>query len=128
MRISDWSSDVCSSDLRRHDRRHDLCHKSRSREPVRLAASSFFPPETTMRFAPLLLALVLAFPVAARHGETPLPDAALPKAEQLRYQALASDLAWKIPESPNTEVGPRLPGTEPHERAVSCGQSNMQET
>src|SRR3546814_12366020 len=84
MRISDWSSDVCSSDLRRHDRRHDLCHKSRSREPVRLAASSFFPPETTMRFAPLLLALALAFPVAAVHGETRMPDAPLAKAAQLR--------------------------------------------
>src|SRR3546814_1727607 len=117
MRISDWSSDVCSSDLRRHDRRHDLCRKSRSREPVRLAASSFFPPETTMRFAPLLLALALAFPVAAVHGATRIPDAALAKAEQLREQALASDLGWKITESLTTEVGPRLPGTGADARA-----------
>src|SRR3546814_19624745 len=123
MRISDWSSDVCSSDLRRHDRRHDLCHKSRSREPVRLAASSFFPPETTMRFAPLLLALALAFPVAAVHGATRIPDAALAKAEQLREQALASALGWKIPESMPTAHGQRLhdPGAPPRRGAWAKG-------
>src|SRR3546814_12592315 len=123
MRISDWSSDVCSSDLRRHDRRHDLCHKSRSREPVRLAASSFFPPETTMRFAPLLLALALAFPVAAVHGETRIPDAALAKAEQLSERALASDLGWKIPGSRTPAGGPRLPGTEADEKGRAPGRA-----
>src|SRR3546814_12938524 len=86
--------------------------KSRSREPVRLAASSFFPPETTMRFAPLLLALALAFPVAAVHGETRIPDAALAKAEQLREQALASDLGWKTTESLTTEENGRASGRE----------------
>src|SRR3546814_1730745 len=110
-----------------HDRGQDLCHNSRGREPVRLAASSFFPPETTMRFAPLLLALALAFPVAAVHGETRIPDAALAKAEQLREQALASDLGWKITESLTTEVGPRLPGTEADARAVAWAKAKFEE-
>src|SRR3546814_15988647 len=80
-----------------------------------------------MRFAPVLLALALAFPVAAVHGETRLPDAALAKAEQLREQALASDLDWKITESLTTEVGPRLPGTEAAARAVAWAKAKFEE-
>src|SRR3546814_20424344 len=89
-----------------------VCRNVRGLWPVRLAASSCYPPETTMRFAPLLLALALAFPVAAVHGETRIPDAALAKAEQLLEQALASALRWKIPESLTTPVGHPLPGPE----------------
>src|SRR3546814_15336411 len=80
-----------------------------------------------MRFAPLLLALALAFPVAAVHGETRIPDAALAKAEQLREQALASDLGWKITESLTTEVGPRLPGTQDDARAVAWAKAKFEE-
>src|SRR3546814_11842956 len=79
-----------------------------------------------MRFAPVLLALALAFPVAAVHGETRLPDAALAKAEQLREQALASDLGWKITESLPTEVGPRLPGHEADARAVAGAKAEFE--
>src|SRR3546814_7322776 len=80
-----------------------------------------------MRFAPLLLALALAFPVAAVHGETRITDAALAKAEQLREQALASDLGWTITESLTTEVGPRLPGTEADARAVAWAKAKFEE-
>src|SRR3546814_14510204 len=80
-----------------------------------------------MRFAPVLLALALAFPVAAVHGETRLPDAALAKAEQLREQALARDLGWKITESLTTEVGPRLPGTEADARAVAWAKAKFED-
>ncbi len=72
-----------------------------------------------MRLAPLLLALALAFPAAAAHCETRIPDAALAQAAQLRQQALASDLGWKITESLTTEVGPRLAGSEADARAVA---------
>src|SRR3546814_12493132 len=100
-----------------------VCRNVRGLWPVRLAASSCYPPETTMRFAPLLLALALAFPVAAVHGETRIPDAALAKAEQLREQAPASALGWKITESLTTEVGPPLPGPAADARRVASGRA-----
>ncbi len=78
-----------------------------------------------MRFTPLLLALTLAFPVAAAHGEARIPDAALAQATQLREQALASDLGWKITESLTTEIGPRLAGSEADARAVQWAKAKF---
>lgn len=71
-----------------------------------------------MRFAPLLLALLVAMPVAAAQGETRIPDAAVDTAEQLRDHALTDDTGWRIVESLTTEVGPRLAGSEADARAV----------
>ena len=80
-----------------------------------------------MRLTPLLLALVLASPLAAVHAETRIPDAALAEATQLRTQALASDLGWKITESLTTEVGPRLAGSEADARAVEWAKAKFRQ-
>ena len=79
-----------------------------------------------MRLAPLLLALALALPSVAAHCETRIPDAALAQAAQLREQALASDLGWKITESLTTEVGPRLAGSEADARAVEWAKAKFE--
>src|SRR3546814_17332669 len=78
-----------------------------------------------MRFAPLLLALALAFPVAAVHGGTRIPEPALAKAEQLREQALASALGWKLTEKLTTEVGTRPPGTKDAASAVAWATAKL---
>lgn len=80
-----------------------------------------------MRLAPLLLALAFALPACALHAQTRIPDAAVDKAGQLREQALASDLGWKITESLTTEVGPRLAGTEADARAVAWAKAKFEE-
>lgn len=79
-----------------------------------------------MRLAPLLLAAALALPSVAAHCETRIPDAALAQAAQLREQALASDLGWKITESLTTEVGPRLAGSEADARAVEWAKAKFE--
>jgi carboxypeptidase Q len=84
-----------------------------------------------MRLAPLLLALALALPAAANHAAaqaaTRIPDAAIERAAQLREQALASDLGWKITESLTTEVGPRLAGSEADARAVAWAKAKFEQ-
>ena len=47
------------------------------------------------------------------------------QAAQLREQALASDLGWKITESLTTEVGPRLAGSEADARAVEWAKAKF---
>ena len=80
-----------------------------------------------MRLAPLLLALAFALPATALQAQTRIPDAAMDQAAQLREQALASDLGWKITESLTTEVGPRLAGTEADARAVAWAKAKFEE-
>ena len=80
-----------------------------------------------MRLAPLLLALAFALPATALQAQTRIPDAAVDQAAQLREQALASDLGWKITESLTTEVGPRLAGTEADARAVAWAKAKFEE-
>lgn len=80
-----------------------------------------------MRIAPLLLALAFALPAASLQAQTTLPEAALDQAAQLRQQALASDLGWKITQSLTTEVGPRLAGTEADARAVAWAEAKFRE-
>ncbi len=82
-----------------------------------------------MRFAPSLLALALAVVSAApaAQAQTRIPDRALAQAAQLRGQALASDLGWKVTESLTTEVGPRLAGSEADARAVAWAKAKFAE-
>src|SRR5690606_36928908 len=118
--------------------RHDLCHGPRSRRGCHPRGFVLFPAlcgdrraahfqETAMRLAPLLLAVAIALPACAVHAQTRIPDAAVDKAAQLREQALASDLGWKITESLTTEVGPRLAGTEADARAVAWAKAKFEE-
>ncbi|GAA3915849.1 M28 family peptidase [Luteimonas lutimaris] len=79
-----------------------------------------------MRLAPLMLALALALPATTLHAQTRIPDAATGQVAQLREQALASDLGWKITESLTTEVGPRLAGTEADARAVAWAKAKFE--
>ncbi|HZW18966.1 MAG TPA: M28 family peptidase [Luteimonas sp.] len=79
-----------------------------------------------MRLAPLMLALALALPATTLHAQTRIPDAATSQVAQLREQALASDLGWKITESLTTEVGPRLAGTEADARAVAWAKAKFE--
>lgn len=78
-----------------------------------------------MRFAPLLLALVIAVPALAQQRDTSIPEAALQAAAQLREQALADDTAWKVTESLTTEVGPRVAGSEADARAVEWAKAKF---
>jgi hypothetical protein len=98
--------------------RHDLLHKGGKPRAAKLAASFLPHPESAMRLAPLLLALLVALPAAAAQHETRISDAAIRNATQLRDRALDDDTGWKIVESLTTEVGPRLAGSEADARAV----------
>jgi len=80
-----------------------------------------------MRLAPLLLALALVLSATAARCETRIPDAAIAQAAQLREQALASDLGWKITESLTTEVGPRLAGSDADARAVEWAKAKFKQ-
>ena len=80
-----------------------------------------------MRLAPLLLALLVAFPAAAAQPPTRIPDAALQTAAQLREIALADDTGWKVTESLTTEVGPRMGGSVADARAVEWAKSKFAE-
>ncbi len=80
-----------------------------------------------MRLAPLLLALLVAFPAAAAQPPTRIPDAALQTAAQLREIALADDTGWNVTESLTTEVGPRMGGSEADARAVEWAKAKFAE-
>jgi hypothetical protein len=80
-----------------------------------------------MRLAPLLLALAFVLPAATVQAGTRIPDRAIEQAAQLREQALASDLGWKITESLTTEVGPRLAGSEADARAVAWATAKFEQ-
>ena len=70
----------------------------------------------------LLAALSLSFTQAAADNFT---DEQLAHVEQLKQQALKSDLAWDLVESLTTEVGPRMPGTLGDKAGVEWAVKNF---
>lgn len=80
-----------------------------------------------MRLFPLLFAVAAALSPIAASADTHVPDDALAKVAQLRQQALASDLGWKITESLTTEVGPRLAGSPADARAVAWARAKFEQ-
>ena len=64
------------------------------------------------------LSLLVASPLLAQ-TPTRIDDAAMAQAATLRVAALADDTGWKVVESPTTDVGPRLAGSEADARAVA---------
>lgn len=91
-----------------------------------------------MRLAPLLLSVALAAGLGlapapslaagdATQAETRIPEGSFATAEQLREQALASDLGYRITESLTTEIGPRMAGSEADARAVEWAIAKFHE-
>lgn len=85
-----------------------------------------------MRKAVMAMAVAGALAWSTWAGATPpkpssVPDAAIERAAQLREDALASDLAYRITESLTTEVGPRLAGSEADARAVAWAEAKFRE-
>lgn len=80
-----------------------------------------------MRLFPLLFAVAVTLSPVAASADTRIPDDALAKVAQLRQQALASDLGWKITESLTTEVGPRLAGSPADARAVAWARAKFEQ-
>ncbi|TWI06260.1 Zn-dependent M28 family amino/carboxypeptidase [Luteimonas cucumeris] len=83
-----------------------------------------------MRLSLSITALALAIAASsafAADKQTTIPQTAVAQVPQLREQALASDLGWKITESLTTEVGARLPGTEADARAVEWAVAKFKE-
>src|SRR3546814_19823722 len=78
MRISDWSSDVCSSDLRPSDATSDSVPKAVLALPVALVESAILPTATL--FAPVVLFVKAAEPIAvfvppvvlSAHADSPI--------------------------------------------------------
>src|SRR5690606_4474936 len=93
-----------------------------------------------MRRVPTLLAGAIAaatFPASSATGtaanpaaaaaEARITDASMAVAARLRDTALASSLAWDIPESLTTEIGPRMAGSEADARAVEWAKAKFAE-
>ncbi|KAB7774349.1 aminopeptidase [Xanthomonas sp. LMG 12462] len=73
-----------------------------------------------MRRLAVVIAAVLSLSSPAVAVEaTRIPEAALRDASALRERALADDTGWKVVESLNTEIGPRMAGSEADARAVA---------
>src|SRR3546814_13130982 len=53
MRISDWSSDVCSSDLKRRSTGHQSAHVDQSRHPAIFRVMSFNKTKNVVQDSPL---------------------------------------------------------------------------
>lgn len=80
-----------------------------------------------MRRTVMAVVLGLALAGTAPAKDARIPDAAMAQAAQLREQALASDLAYRIAESLTTEVGPRMAGSEADARAVEWAKAKFRE-
>ena len=67
-----------------------------------------------------LLFASLSFNAATAHAQSDnFSTQQLAQVEQIKQQALQSDLAWNLVESLTTEVGPRMPGTPGDKAAVA---------
>lgn len=67
-----------------------------------------------------LLFASLSFNTATAHAKSDnFSSQQLAQVEQIKQQALQSDLAWNLVESLTTEVGPRMPGTPGDKAAVA---------
>ncbi|NQZ28687.1 MAG: M20/M25/M40 family metallo-hydrolase [Colwellia sp.] len=75
------------------------------------------------RFTSMLSGLIfasLSFNAATAHAQSDnFSTLQLAQVEQIKQQALQSDLAWNLVESLTTEVGPRMPGTPGDKAAVA---------
>ena len=75
------------------------------------------------RFTSMLSGLLfasLSFNAATAHAQSDnFSTQQLAQVEQIKQQALQSDLAWNLVESLTTEVGPRMPGTPGDKAAVA---------
>ena len=75
------------------------------------------------RFTSILSGLLfasLSFNAATAHAQSDnFSTQQLAQVEQIKQQALQSDLAWNLVESLTTEVGPRMPGTPGDKAAVA---------
>lgn len=77
-------------------------------------------------FALLPVALVSMPMHAQSRPSSPIPDAAIERAAQLREDALKSEIGYRIIESLTTEVGPRMAGSEADARAVAWAKAKFE--
>jgi hypothetical protein len=72
----------------------------------------------------LLIPLTLSLSLAKTESKNFTPEQ-LADVEQIKKQALNSELAWQLVESLTTKVGPRMPGTSGDKAGVNWAVKNF---